>query len=114
MFIQLVLAVIPGVDDPSILGCKTLRDKPSKNMMEQPKGIATASGGCVSSTEPAAAKVRAMQPNAVDLRRVTFKMKTMQQVVDIGVRAADKTDGFMDMLINRGWNIVIGSCNSDM
>ena len=114
MFIQLVLAVIHGVDDPSILGWKTLRDKPSKNMMEQPKGIATASGGCVSSTEPAAAKVRAMQPNVVDLRRVTVKMKAMQQVVDIGVRAADKTDGFMDMLINRGRNIATGSCNSDM
>ena len=114
MFIQLVLVVIPGVDDPSILGCKTLRDKPSKNMMEQPKGIATASGGCVSSTEPAAAKVSAMQPNVVDLRRVTVKMKAMQQVVDIGVRAADKTDGFMDMLIYRGRNIVTGSCNSDM
>ena len=51
MFIQLVLAVIPKVDDPLILGPKTLRDKPSKNMMELPKGMATASGGGVSSTD---------------------------------------------------------------
>ena len=114
MFIQLVLAVIPEVDDPVSLGFKTLRDKPSKNMMEQPKGMATASGGGVSSTEPAAFKVRAMQSKVVGVRRVTVKVKAMQQVVDIGVRAAEKTDGFMDALINRGRNIATSSCNSDM
>ena len=109
MSIQLVLAVIPEVDDPLILGSKTLRDKPGKNMMEQPKGMATASGGGVSSTEPAASKVRAMQSKAVGMRRVTVKVNAMQQVVDIGVRAAEKTDGFVDALINRGRNIVTGS-----
>ena len=114
MFIQLVLAVIPEVDDPVSLGFKTLRDKPSKNTMEQPKGMATASGGSVSSTEPAAFKVRAMQSKVVGVRRVTVKVKAMQQVVDIGVRAAEKTDGFMDALINRGRNIATSSCNSDM
>ena len=41
-------------------------------------------------------------------------MKAMQQVVDIEVRAGEKTDGFMDALINRGRNIVTGSCNSNM
>ena len=114
MFIQLVLAVIPEVDDLLILGSKTLRDKPRKNMKEQPKGMATASGGGVSSTEPAASKVRAMRPNVFGLRRVAVKMKAMQQVVDNEVRAAEKTDGFMDTLINRGRNIVAGFCNSDM
>ena len=114
MFIQLVLAVIAEVDDPLSLGFKTLRDKPSKNIMGQPKGMATASGGCVSSMELATAKVRAMQPNVVAVLRVTVKMKAMQQVVDIEVRAGEKTDGFMDALINRGRNVVTGSCNSDM
>ena len=114
MSIQLVLAVIPEVDDPLIVGSKTLRDQPSKNMMGQPKGMATASGGCVSSMELATAKVRAMQPNVVAVLRVTVKMKATQQVVDIEVRAGEKTDGFMDALINMGGNIVTGSCNSDM
>ena len=102
------------MDDPLILGSKTLRDKPSKNMMVQPKGMATASGGGVSSTEPAASKVRAMHSKVVGVRRVPVKVNAMQQVVDIGVRATEKTDGFMDALINRGRNIVTGSCNSDM
>ena len=112
--IQHVLAVIPEVDDPSILESKTLRDQPSKNMMELPKGMAMASGGCVSSTELAAAKMRTMQPNVVGVHRVTVKMKAMQQVVDIVVRAAEKTNGFMDASIIRGRDIVTGSCNSDM
>ena len=102
------------MDHPLILGSKTLLDKSGKNMMEQPKGMAKASGGGVSSMEPAASKVRAIQPKVVGVRRVTVKVKAMQQVVDIGVRAAEKTDGFMDALINRGRNIVTGSCNSDM
>ena len=102
------------MDHPLILGSKTLLDKSNKNMMEQPKGMATASGGGVSSTEPAASKVRAIQPKVVGVRRVAVKGKAMQQVVDIGVRAAEKTDGFMDALINRARNIVAGSCNSDM
>ena len=55
-----------------------------------------------------------MQPMVVGGRRVTVRAKAMQQVADIGVRAAGKTDGFMDALINRGRNIVTGSCNSDM
>ena len=102
------------MDDSLILGSKTLRDKPSKKIMGQPKGMATASGGGVSSTEPAGSKVRAMQSKVVGVRRVTVKVNAMQQVVDIAVRATEKTDGFMDALINRGRNIATSSRNGDM
>ena len=44
-----------------------------------------------------------MQPKVVAVPCVTFASKAMQQVVDIGVKAADDTDGFMDALLDIEW-----------
>ena len=44
-------------------------------------------------------KLRAMQPDVVAVPCVTVAMKATQQVVDIGVKAADETDGFRDALL---------------
>ena len=35
-------------------------------------------------------------------------------MVEIGVKAAEKTDDFKDALLDRGRKILTGSCNSDI
>ena len=45
---------------------------------------------------------------------VTVAMKAMQEIVDIGFKAAKETDGFKDALLDTGRKILTGSRNSDM
>ena len=83
-------------------------------MMERLKDTATTSGGGGSSTEPAPAKLRAMQPKVVGVRRVTATMKPMQREFGIGVKAAEEIHGFKDTLLDKGRKILTGSFYSDM
>ena len=41
-------------------------------------------------------------------------MKAMQEIVDIGFKAAEETNVFKDALLDTGRKIMTGSCNSDM
>ena len=83
-------------------------------MMERLKDTATASGGGGSSTEPAPAKLRVMQPKVVCVPRVTATMKPMQREVGIGVKDAEETHGFKDTYFDRGRRILTDSFYSDM
>ena len=83
-------------------------------MIERLKKTATSSGGGGSSTEPAPATLRAMQPKVVCVPRVTATMKPMQREVGIGVKSAEETHGFKDTLWDRGRKISTGSFYSDM
>ena len=83
-------------------------------MMEWLKDTATTSGGGGSSTGPAPAKLRSLQPKVVGVRRVTATMKPMQREVGIGVKAAEEIHGFKDTLLDKGRKILTGSFYSDM
>ncbi|CAM9414539.1 unnamed protein product [Ascophyllum nodosum] len=61
---------MPGEDDLLIVGSKTLREKLSIDVMKQLRDTAAASGGGASSTEDAPAKVLAMPPEVIGVRRV--------------------------------------------
>ena len=98
--IRLALAVMPGEDDLLILGSKTLRGKLSIDVMKQLRDTAAASGGGASITEHAPAKVPAMPPEVIGVRRVAVTMEVMQ-AADIEVEAAGETNGFEDALLGR-------------
>ena len=58
--VRLALAVIPVVEDRLKVGSKPLRNNISQNMMERLQDTVTASGGGMSSTEPAPVTLWAM------------------------------------------------------
>ena len=98
---------MPGEDDLLIVGSKTLREKLSIDVMKQLRDTAAASGGGASSTEDAPAKVLAMPPEVIGVRRVAVTVEAMQQVGDIEEEAAICTAEVAARTLLR-WCSVIG------
>ena len=97
--IRLALAVLPGED--GLLNLEKLREKLNIDMMKQVRDTAAASWGGASSTERTHAKVPAMPPKIIGVRRVAVTIEVMQKVADIEVEAAGETNGFKDPLLDR-------------
>ena len=55
-----------------------------------------------------------MSLEVIGVRRVVVTMEAMQQVADIEVGAAGKTDVFNDMLLGRGPRMMMGSGDSEI